>query len=688
MTDLFIQQPTVKFERTKMSGLTVDENPNAWGRQVLGELYKQLPAVAEYTPTVMFMKVDEEQGYALGAVLISSSTDSALATSRVSRTARKALVPIVIKNHELTPMDLLLTSSGKMYPLSEWRLREALFRPETFEMMTEDHGDSSLWNMFYPPGRSDNSYGSGLSHSSGGGGGGVGHIYGAGMKMSAATGGTYELLEQIVGPSLIGADLDALVSKLAADDGLRNVAMSQPAMRGALEVLRQYEESASRDTGGLYKAAADMAGRSVIQLGFDAENGYWVKTASRSAFYHPEAEYMSRRDFLKFAGEAITHKVDTDGTVTIAPQSVADSNPDFDASKWGPVEEPGIYKVMTVAGDELVGWVLPNLLDVDGVRVPMAVFTNGAAASVQGQICGSRVAMGVDLPAGPAKGPGLFYVAGKGGVEGTVPLVVLGAEAGVDGGDSYHVRTFGGEESRVRLVPGLAAMQALGKEYMLPSHAKFLPLQKERMSPLVEGTDGLSKKASGGFVSIYGSEEGDEFDVRLEGLPKLASMYPRRLTHEQAMEVLCLGGLSSADASQKLAASTRALVRLGGLLDVKLASDMVAEARAKVASGSSAVRALRKDLVKEAAVLPDVMTVDTVLSLGFINSENVRMFASRIPYLEKSLSMLCELALASRLGLSEIPDTATVRAARGMDDAIQGLRALALRQVSGSDEKA
>ena len=85
--------------------------------------------------------------------------------------------------------------------------------------------------------------------------------------------------------------------------------------------------------------------------------------------------------------------------------------------------------------------------------------------------------------------------------------------------------------------------------------------------------------------------------------------------------------------------------------------------------------------MKEAAVLPDVMTVDAVLSLGFINSENVRMYASRTPYLEKCLSMVCELLLGARIGLTEISEFAAARCARALDETIQGLKALALRDV-------
>lgn len=689
MADLFVHQPRVTFERSKSAGIEVDENSEMWSRQVLSELYRQVPEVADYTPTVSFMKMDAEQGYALGTVILANSTDSALAITRMGNAPRKALIPILIKNHTLSPLDLLMTAKGKMMPLSGARLREALFRPETFEMVTEDYGDSSLWNMLYPPGRSDNTYGAGISQGvDGGTAGAVTLISGPGMKLSSSR--RFEMLQDVVGPSLIRNDLEKLVDRLDGDEGLKSAAVTSDVMGHALRLLASFEKRAAAvNPQNMLKVAASQATTHVVQLGYDDNAGlYWSKTASREAFFHAPVTTYSRRDFLKMAGEEVTKKVDTDGTVTIATQPAVDVKVDPGASKWKMIDEPGIYKVKTVDGKEMTGWVLPNLLDTDGTRMPMAVFTNGAAATVQSEIVGAHVAVGVDLPSAPAKGTGLFYVSGQGGVEATVPLVIMGREAAMDGSDHYLVRTMGGESSKVRIVPGLQTMRALKSEIMLPSGARFLPLDQEKMVHLVDTIEGLSKTAAAvRETAVLLMGDGDEYEVRFRNLPKTASMFPSQLTHDDAMFLLCLGGLSAGAAATKLAQAVDQTVKVPGLVDVKLAADLHTEARSKVAKSSESVRALRVDLVKEATVLPDVMTVDSVLSLGFINSENVRMFVSRLPYLEKALSMICELVLASRLGLNEIPDAATSRAARGLDASIQGLRALGMRGMEAAEDK-
>jgi hypothetical protein len=226
-------------------------------------------------------------------------------------------------------------------------------------------------------------------------------------------------------------------------------------------------------------------------------------------------------------------------------------------------------------------------------------------------------------------------------------------------------------------------MVAKGGEYFVPANVLFLPLDKETPVALIESPD--TKTAADmlrSMIRVWG--DGDQFTLRFENLPKLASVFPSVLDRESAVFALCVAGLSPVEAHGKLAAASDGRGVDLPAQDVVLAPDLVAEAR-KVASETSAtVTSLRRYLVKEASTLPDVMTVDAVLSLGFINSENVRVFISRLPYLEKALHYVCKLLLASRIGLGEIPEMATARAARGLDDVIEGLKALTLRKVEES----
>lgn len=686
--DLFIHDPELTFDPLeKRAAVQLDEDPGTWPRQILTELYRTLPAVSEYSPRVMLLQVDSEQGVALGAVIISSATNSALSAVRAGNVP-EAIVPVIIRSHELQPLDLIMTRSGKMVPLNERRLREVLFRPETFEMITDDWGDTTLWNLFYPPGRTDNTYGAGIGQSIGGGTqGAVTLIQGPGLKISSAE---YPMLHQ-VGPSLLKSHMDEVAAEFTP--AVESKLASNPAFFGGVQALQQYEKSASVGRA-LIEKVAELAPLHVIQIGYDNDlEKYWLKTASRDAvaMRAMEPRYMDRGQLLKIADAALVQKVDTEGSVTITPAGVA-TPADTSASKWAVVDEPGIYKVQTDTGKQLTGWVIPNLLDFEGNRLPMSVFTNGSAAAIQDQILGARVSTGVDLPASPPKPgrTGVFYSAGQGGVEATVPLKIVGGAAEMDGSDAFIVESIVGESARVVVVPGLKAMVARGGEFFVPVSARFLPLEEDApvalLSSLGEMANVGEKMASTQPRITLFPGGMDAVSVRYENAPKLASVFDTDLSADQAVFMLCLAGKDADEAITKVA---RAMdgdnVFVSGAVDITLLSDLANEAREKVSQDSQAVTGLRRLMIKEAATLPSPLTVDAVLSLGFVNSENVRTFVSRIPYMEKALSQICELTLASRLGLTEIPEYASARAARGLDDVIDGLRALSLREV---DEEA
>lgn len=682
--DLFLTKPKLTFEKqaasAKTAAVQLDEDVEAWPRQILTELFRSEPTTSEYTPRVSMLKMDEEQGFGLGVVVIENVTDSALAITRMSPVGHRVLVPIVIRNHMLDPLDIIMLRNGKLLPMNANRLREALFRPDTFEQITEDWGDTTLYNMFYPPGRSDNDFGAGISQGIGGGTqGAVTFIQGPGMKLSAD--GEFLLLKSALSV-VLAHDVEKVKQALKQDRSI--MANCSEATLAGLSLIADSEKVAASDASSLMRTALDVMPTSVVQLGWSsAEDAYWVKKASRTAYYAPKTEWKSRGEMLKLCGEEVVQKIDTEGTVTVSPEPAQVQEVDADASKWSEVDKAGIYKVKTVHGKEMTGWVLPNLIDLDGDRVPMAVFTNGAAAMVQGSIVGAHVAQAVDLPATAPKGTGCFYMAGQGGIECTVPVLVQGAES-LQGGDSYLVRSLTGEESRVRVVPGLKSMVVLKGEFHVPATAKFLPLSEETMVPLIDSVAGVTKTSADMLApkAILSGGDEDGVRIRFEGLPKLASTTPPKISIDEATFLLCLAGATAKTAQDYMAkAKVGHTVTVHRLVDVRLASDILNQTRKVAADRSREVAALRRDLVKEAAVLPNVMTADAILSLGFINSENVRMYVSRIPYLEKCLSMVCELLLGARVGLTEVPEFAAARCTRALDEVIQGLKALALRDV-------
>lgn len=660
---------------TKVAAVPLDEDPSKWSSQILQELFRQAPDTSEYNPQVVMLRQDPEQGFALGVVVISGQTDSSLSNAGNQQpTSKKALVPIIIKNGELCPLDLIMTQDRKLYPLTGVRLREALFRPNTFDMMTDDQGDQSLYSMFYPPGRSGNSPGSGFGGSAGDS---VGYVYGPGMKQASKVAMKDSILMAIA-PTLSQHDLDALSEKVAA---LPDMA-SNPAFLTVLANLAEFDGRLMTvaDADLLMDKAAGYAGVDVAQFGWDGET-YWMKQASRS-LYALHRDDLSRGELLKLAGKEVVDKVDAEGTVTVAEPAVDTAPMNTSADQWAVIEKAGIYKVRS-GGNDLVGWVIPSLIDFDGTRIPMAVFTNGAVAAVQGEIVGVKVAdPGLGLPEAKPEGSGLFYVMVPGGIEATVPMKIMGAEASMDGSNTFHAVSLTGQPVRIKLVEGLKAMIPGAEEVSLPATARFLPLNNEAPVPLVDDVEAV-KQASMAQPHIEIRHGGDIVDMTFHGLPGFSASTPKVASIDDAIFTLCAAGMSPPAAHEivKHASRTMRTEHVIGVHDVRPVASFMADIEKTASAKVAQVRELRRDLVKEASILPDIQTVDSVLSLNYLNPENIRVYVGKLPYLDKALNTVCELTIFSRLGMSEVPEHASARAARALDDVVQGLKGLAMRSA-------
>jgi hypothetical protein len=687
--NLFVQDPELVFEKT--AAVELEEDPTAWPRQVLTELYRAVPEISDYLPEVNFLKVDEEKGYGLGVVVVSSSTNTALSSETAGAPAgRKALIPVVVKGHKLLALDVLMSPSGKMTPLTAERLSEALFRPENFDLMSEDFGDTSLWNMFHPPGRGDSSYGSGVSQGLGGSSGSVSVYSGPGMKLSSAE---YEMLLSLSG-TLLEPDVTKIAEQMEATPGLLKAAAQNPNFLGALKVLS--------DPAGLAKHAIDqneligsLYPAQVVQLGYsEISDRYSVKTANREVG-HINVKWMERGEFLKFAGPELTKRVDTEGTLTIAeknPDVVVIEGPDGNGLEV--CDRAGYYAVYTKSrGRTMTGWVLPGLMDGKGNKLPLALFTDGKNYAVQDQIAVGRNRGGDrnDMPNAAPRGTGCFWYSTDSygeGIRATVPLEVSGSARNEDGSTTYMCRDLMGGDLKITLAYGAQGVVALPgtNELIMPHSTGFAPLGAEVELVSVGTMKDRGNMLKGASLDpatprITVASHGNNYTLRFSGgAPKLAALYGgQELGADTAAFMLCLAGHDGPGAFSALAqADARGSFNVGaadiGSLDLSGHYKVAAQKVAKV-------HQLRRYMLKEAASLPDIMSVDAVLSLGFINTENVSVYIARLPYLEKALTMVCEMVLASRVGVSEIPEATASHAAKTLDEVIMGLKSLALREI-------
>src|SRR3989304_3930633 len=162
MQPLFLTSP-VEFAKTAAQ-TQLPEDPNTWPHEILQELYKQAPYVADFAPHVVMEKVDGEQGYGLGHIEIANQTEIQTAATPEAMSAagvRQVRVPIVIKDGMLAPFDLLVADDSKVVPLTEPGRRAAIFRPQAFDVTSRTPGDQSMIGQLYPPYRQSQGFGGG-----------------------------------------------------------------------------------------------------------------------------------------------------------------------------------------------------------------------------------------------------------------------------------------------------------------------------------------------------------------------------------------------------------------------------------------------------------------------------------------------------------------------------------------------
>jgi len=642
----------------------LSENPDEWQAEIVNELFRQAPYAGEFTAKVIMNELDPERRYGMGAVEL--KTRQAVGPQDHSvpeyvQGVNKVLIPVVIKEGKLSPLDVFL-SSGKAMPLTEHRLRKAMFRPQLFEAVAKRPGDQDMMNTLFPPYRS--------------GGFGLGGNSRVGTMEQGKTASANIPLVDAIHNTIKEADVKRVEDQLNADPTLQAAILRNEATAGFMAKLARPRKALSDRQ--LTKIAMGLVRPKVIQVS-KSRGGFMIKTAAPDTLA-PEENEVTRPDAESIVGKDVVKNVERDGTVTISTDPVVrDSLSD---AKIKVVDEFGEYKVRTKDGKELVGWVFPRCVDLGGVNLALAIFSNGSQSGVQENIAASPVGKGTNLIDGEPEGFGCFYLARQGGAVAIVPMDIKGHGVGPDGTDEFQVSTMLGDAARIRKVEGLNKVAEIGDGvYGIPQDCGWLPLRN--MTKLADSADEFTKTAqvrgSLDRIEVMYDQSG-VYSMRGKPMEKLASAGVRHqyVDQDQTVFNMALLGVHPSTAKEKLAEARKASrwCSIEGVRPVTLASEKYAAAKAEARTFIENMPRIKSLLLKEAAALDDPMSVDKVLSVGFLNPENISTFVSYLPEFEDVLSKLSELLIASRLGLSTVDTGALERVVQHLDKVTGGLREL------------
>lgn len=645
------------FRKCSSIAAILSDTPEEWEHEIEGRAFEALPFLSRYDAVVRLDAVEPQQGYAVGSVEVSNFTDRRLPPGGVdpSRSVQMVRIPIVVREKRLAPLDLFLRGK-RVYPLTENRLSAAIFRADVFDAIDEAPPDRSLVNMLYPPHRI--SFG----------------LHG-GMNVTDKF-ASVAILPEIL-PLSRPEDIDRVKEAVADPEILLGYLQSGrgsfPKMMRTFQLPDQQEKLAAA-------VKEEFAVPNVLQFRLLHSGKVGVKLAQSEAFEIQEDKLDPEIAEL-MVGSKITRQLKDGETVTVSTNPVV--REDLNMEKLECIEDFGEWRVRTLDGRWLMGWVFPTVLDWGGTQLPISLFTNGSEWSLQESIAGSRVGQGTNLPTGLPQGVGCLIAISDGRALATAPFEVAEQVDSTDVGITYRCADSRGLLFNFTFAPDLKKIMGIGPdEYAVPDSMKFMPITGQ-MVPLESDPDVLSKvaKAILGQQRLEIRHSGSTYSVVGSAFTKLGHTQRESIGKDEAVFLCCLAGLTPNYAEECLTkAASVGRVEVFGCRKVLPLDERLAAFEAARTEIEDLVPNLRQDTVKIAAVIGDPMAVDNLLSLNFVTVDNVRRFIQYAPELEYMETRLAEMLLASRFGLTEVPEEALERALTALEEVIVGLKTLSQKK--------
>ena len=656
---LFLDQDLHPVFEKLASPVKLSDNPDNWQMEIGSELYKQLPFLTDYSVNVILERMSPERGYAFGSAEVNNKSESP-----VEHQPKNFIrIPIIVKDRLMQPPDVML-SEGKAYPCTETRLREMLMRTESLEITTRKPPDQGMVDQLYPPLRTNYGYGNAVA--TGVGSGGFGKQAG--------------LLSQIA-PTIDPKQVDAFITKIAGDRELALMAeRNKDFKKLAFEIVGAEHTTIEKRAATL----VDHIRPTVVQFVKQANGRIKLSWANRNAFLVKTAEVGPEQAGAMMGESAPSMAQAPEGT-TITVSTEKAKKESLIEEVFEKADSYGEYKVHGENGEELEGFVMP-IVDFQMQPLDLYLWSDGQGTyAVQDEIAGSKQDHNPEnIPqVDPEEGDGVFYFHEPAGARALLPMTIHHTQTDTDGLPFWVGEDMFGEQITVTKIAGIEAVEEHAPGcYLIPEGCMWLPLQTpiHLVKTVEEMEGGAEAQNAPNQAEIKGTGPGE---VSVDGPPldKVAAKDKHFIKHAEAEFLLVAMGANPFQVREKLAQAHKGYtVKLGGLRPIMPLGLLHAEMKKQAAAIlENFPYHLCTDLVKEAAALEGSETVDNILSLNFINPENIATFADNLPALDATAQKLAELLMAARMGMSNINEGACERAMRNLDKVIDGLKELQVK---------
>ena len=676
-TNLFVDTPEMEDESLHHLGNDVE----AWPEEIITKLKERLPSSAGMSVMVKFMKKDDENGSATGSLIVNSAD-------------KVVVVPIIIKDFMLYPLDVMISQS-KILPLTP-DMFGALFQSNAlFDTIQEypSYGgmgrfeDGNLWNTIYPPSLGRYAYAS------------------AGYPILDAVSDTVD------GSSI----WDYLKNPVNAKTAARLLSGPHAEVITKLAALRPLSPKDA------VSAAEKDLPVELAMLHRRGDGSYELLQNSLS-MYHPSLLRMERERCHELFSALGRNPDDEIGELNrqgeyfvklpeggVGPVlAVAEEHPPMEAVVTGN------YMVTMPTGVLVEGLVVTKVINFDMKPVNSKVFLGKTMSTIQEHIWGVP-ATGSDFKpftCAPRVGQtGTFlYMQGPGKVLATMPVTVISVTDDL-GVVEIKVMDLLGSACKLRINGGFqldAIVPLRPGVYCLPKGLHWAPMegfQPVSNSSYDYGVKTASAAPKGPAVTLI-STGYNQYAMRGAEKYAAASGWDKgNLEAYQAKFILASLGASPALIKQAMdRAAFKGKCDVHGLNAPALASEKVAKARPLAVALIKHADSLKVNLFKETALLQELgavpetpwfqkaaaylensQTVDSLLSLNFVTPANITKYVGKVPSLKATISHLAGCLIASRLGMKEIPESSASQAMMRLVDVVSGLEKLkAMQQVSAT----
>lgn len=699
MENLFSEDP--QFRRVQYRKLS--DNAREWQEEIGALVSEVLPKDLDLNVQVVFQKVDDEKGYGIG---------SAIATDGGS--GKSIGIPIIIKAWHVAPFDLYF-HDGKLAPLTEDNVAKHFL-----------HGSLGVGvaSRTPPPNLSDDVFADVRTPPLGGK-----YAYSAPFSALRLISGTLgaEDLEHFKLAVQTNPRVLAGFHKNNTFEVLCKYAAEKPALSPQDKKDRERTMSVftvKKDGPNEYRLYSSPDGvydpvlistnrrgaKAILEMeqsGFDDAKPDPMCLVDQNGHYtvSPPTEPVLGSKVVGPKGAVKTDGAGDYGAELGEHKSPWVFDPRGDDRAVESAATFGRFGVKDSDGVLAKGWVVPNVVDFDGKAKPLKLFLGKSLSAMQGRIAGIPLPDDADAfphPDVPETGDiGTLVYRDGDKVVATAAFQVTGVNH-YKGMNGLKIVDHHGNHASLIFSPKIDGIIPIGdgkmadfgpligpkKNYIVSEKMFFVKMP--RLSGVSEGPDDFKSKAAehldknplkvamangryifrGGPVLKCASYNGVR---KTASVGRPADFDFTNLPRHEAEFLLGAWGLDQVKTAEVLdGVASRIHLEVHHLQRPMLPHEE------KVASSNLApfVENLRRpilELVKAAADFDNAQTVDSVLSLGFINEENVNRFAAARSMLEEVSHMISKLLLAARLGAEDVPEESARAALMHIQRVIDGL---------------